>query len=111
MVYDLSLVGHQVEMPLHFIIIEGADAGRTQTKCLSGEIQAVANSACFKMYIAITTVAIDASGAIEIADHRKSNAGVTSQVLPEAQTSGRYALVAALHLLQLGKLRPASVDA
>ena len=82
MVYDLSLVGHQVEMPLHLIIIEGADAGRTQPKCLSGEIQAVANSACFKMHIAITTVAIGASGTLEIADHRKDHAGVPGEVLP-----------------------------
>src|ERR1700722_7494936 len=110
MVYDLSLFRHQVEMPVHLIIVEGTYAGGTQAKCLSGEIQAMANSACFKMYVAITTVAIDSSGTIEIADHRKGKAGVTSQVLPEAQTSGRYALVAALHLLQLGTLRPASVD-
>src|ERR1700738_5571120 len=92
MVYDLPLVGHQVEMTLHLIIIEGADAGRTQPKCLSGEIQAVANSACFKMHIAITTVAISTSGTIEIADHRKGHARVTGQILPEAQTGGRYAV-------------------
>ena len=42
MVYDLSLVGCKVEMTLHLIIVEGADAGRTQSKCFSGEIQAVA---------------------------------------------------------------------
>src|SRR5579859_3620076 len=82
-------------MPVHLIIVEGTYARGTQAKCLGGEIQAMANSACFKMYVAITTVAIDASGAIEIADHRKGNAGVTSQVLPEAQTSGRYAVATA----------------
>jgi hypothetical protein len=38
MVYDLSLVGYQVEMTLHLIIVEGADAGRTQSNCLSSEI-------------------------------------------------------------------------
>jgi|SRR6266702_372833 len=90
MVYDLSLFGYQVEMMMHLIIVEGTDAGRAQSKCLSGEIQAVANSACFKMRIAITTVAIGMSGTPEIADHRKGHAGVTGQVLPEAQTSGRY---------------------
>ena len=111
MVYDLSLFGCQVEMTVHLIIVEGTDAGRTQSKCFSGEIQAVANSACFKMHIAITTVAIGASGTIEIADHRKGHAGVTGQVLPEAQTSGRYALVATPDLLQLGTLRPEPVDA
>src|SRR5271170_4061710 len=111
MVYDLSLVGYQVEMTLHLIIVEGADASRTQSKCLSGEIQAVANSACFKMHIAITTVAIAASGTLEIADHRKSHAGVTGKVLPKAQASGRHALVATLGLLQLGTLRPEPVDA
>ena len=110
MVYDLSLFGRQVEMTVHLIIVEGTDAGRTQPKCLSGEIQTMANSAGFKMHIAITTVSICASGTIEIANHRKGHAGVTGQVLPEAQSSGRYALVATLHLLQLGTLRPKLVD-
>ena len=99
MVYDLALFGHQVEMTAHFIVVEGADTGRTQPKCLSGEIQMLANSAGFKMHIAITTVSICASGTIKIANHRKGHAGVTGQVLPEAQSSGRYALVATLHLL------------
>src|ERR1700722_16510224 len=111
MVYDLSLVGCQVEMTLHLIIVEGADAGRAQPKCLSGEIQAVANSACFKMHIAIAPVTINISGMLEIADHRKCHAGITGEVLPEAQASGRQALVAPLDLLQLGTLRPEPVDA
>src|SRR5450631_4651187 len=102
MVYDLSLAGYKVEVTVHLVIVEGTDAGRTQSKCFSGEIQAVANCACFEMRIAITTIAIGASGTIEIADHRKGHAGVTGQVLSEAQTSSRYALVATLHLLQLG---------
>jgi hypothetical protein len=33
----LSLFGYQVEMTVHLIIVEGADAGRTQAKCLGGE--------------------------------------------------------------------------
>jgi hypothetical protein len=36
-------------MTLHLIIIKGTDSSRTQSKCLSREIQAVANSASFKM--------------------------------------------------------------
>src|SRR5580700_2277228 len=111
MVHDLSLVGDQVEMTVHLVIVEGTDAGRAQSKCLSGEIQAVANSACFKMRIAITTVAIGMCGTLKITNHRKGHAGVTGQVLPEAQTSGRYALVATPHLLQLGTPRPVPVDA
>jgi hypothetical protein len=47
---------------------------------------------------------------IETADHRKGHAGVTGQVLSETQTSGRYALVATLHLLQLGVFLPEPVD-
>jgi hypothetical protein len=67
MVYDLSLVGCQVEMTVHLIIVKGTDAGCTQSKRFSGEIKALANSACFKMHIAITTIAIGTSGTIEIA--------------------------------------------
>jgi hypothetical protein len=81
MVYNLSLFGYQVEMTVHLVIVEGTDAGRTQSKCFSGEIQAVANSACLKMHIAITTVAIGMSGTLKIADHRKGHAGVTGQNL------------------------------
>ena len=57
-----------------------------------------------------STVAIGMCGTLKIADHRKGHAGVTGKVLPEAQTSGRYALVATLHLFQLGTLRPEPVD-
>ena len=70
----------------------------------------MADSTCLKMHIAITTVTIATSGTIEIADHRKGHAGVTGQVLPQAQTSGRDALVASLHLFQLGTFRPEPVD-
>ena len=55
MVYDLSLFGRQVEMTVYLIIVEGADTGRTQPKCLSGEIQTLSNSTGFKMHIAIAT--------------------------------------------------------
>ena len=110
MINNLSLFGYQVEMTVHLIIVKGTDARRTQSKRFSRKVQAVANSACFKMRVAITTVAIAASGALEIADHRKGHAGVTGQVLPEAQTSGCHALVATPHLLQLCPLRPEFVD-
>src|SRR5260370_35670446 len=89
MVYDLSLFGYQVEMTVHLVIVEGTDAGRTQPKCLSGEIQAVAKSARFKKRIAITPVAIGMCGTRKIPNHRKSHARVTSQGLPEDPTSGR----------------------
>src|ERR1039458_8707456 len=111
MVYDLSHVGFQVEMTVHLLIVKGTDAGCPQPKRFSGEIETLANSACLKMDIAITTVAIGASGTIEIADHRKRHAGVTGDVLTEAQTSRRHTLVATLDLLQLGTLLQEPVDA
>ncbi|MGA7317938.1 MAG: hypothetical protein WBX22_28685 [Silvibacterium sp.] len=39
-------------MTVHLLIVEGADARRAQSKRFSGEVQAVANGACFKMHIA-----------------------------------------------------------
>src|ERR1035441_8514338 len=111
MVYDLSLVGHQVEMTVHLLIVKGTDAGCPQSKRFSCEIKALANSACFKMDKPITTVAIGTSGTIEIADQRKGHAGVTGEALTEAQTSRRHALVAPLDLLQPGTLRQIPVDA
>ena len=56
----------------------------------------MADGACFEMHIAITTVTMGAGGTLEIADHRERHAGVTGEILPEAQASGRDALVAAL---------------
>src|ERR1700722_9090226 len=98
-------------MTVHLIIVEGTDSSCTQSKSFSGEIEAVASSACFKIHIAITTVAIDTSCTIKIPDHRKSHTGVTGEVLTEAQTSSGHTLVSTLDLLQLGTLRQEPVNA
>ena len=68
MVYDLSLRGRQREITMHFIVIKRAYTGCPEPKRFSCEIQVVANSPCFKMNMAITSVAIGASGTIEITD-------------------------------------------
>ena len=84
MVHHLSLLGRQVEITVHLLIVERADAGRPQPERFRGEIQAVADGACFEMHIAITTVTMGAGGALEIADHRERHACVTGEILPEA---------------------------
>src|SRR5690242_2839488 len=61
------------------------------------------------MHIAITTVTMGANGTLHVADHREGHACVTREVLPEAQAGSRDALVAALDLLQLSRLRPEAV--
>ena len=94
MVHHLSLLGRHVEIAMHFLIVERADAGGAQPERFRGKIQAVADGAGFEMHIAITTVAVSAGGTIEIADHRKRHAGVPGEILPEAQARGRDALVA-----------------
>ena len=111
MTYHLSLIGRQVDMAVHVIVVESADPSCTQPKCLGCDIQTMANGAGFKMYIAVPSVSEYGSGAREIADHRKAQASVASQSLSEAQGSGDQALVASLHKLQLGTLRPQFVDA
>src|SRR5437868_13237093 len=105
MVNDLSLRGYQVEILIHLIIVEGTDTGCTQSKRFGSEIKCLTNSACLKMHIAICTVAIITSGTIEIADHREAHAGVTGEVLTEAETSGHHPLIATLDLLQFGIFR------
>src|SRR6478609_4123368 len=97
-------------MTVDLIIVKGADTCGTQPKCLSCEIQALANGAGFKMHIAVTTVSIGGSRTMEITNHREGQAGVTGESLSEAQSSGDQALVSTLHLLQLGTLRPEFVD-
>src|SRR5437764_6473761 len=109
MVHHLSLVGRQVEITVHFLIIERANASRPQPERFRGEIQAVADGACFEMHIAVTTITMGADGTLKIADHRESHACVTGELLPEAQACGRDALVATPDLLQFGTLRPEPV--
>jgi len=69
MVHHLSLLGRQVEIIVHLVIVKRADASRPESERLRGEIQAVTDGACFKMHIAITTVSIGADGTLDIADH------------------------------------------
>ena len=73
---------------MHLVIVERADAGRPKPERLRGEIQAVADGACFEMHIAITTVAMGAGGTLEIADHRERHACVAGEILPETQARG-----------------------
>src|SRR5579872_2429701 len=76
MVYDLSLVEHQIEMTVHFVIVERADASSAESKCLSGEVHSVANGTGLKVYIAISPITIEACCAIEFTNHREGYAGV-----------------------------------
>ena len=66
MVDHLSLVRGQVEITVYLLIVERTDAGCPQPKRFRGEIQAVADGACFEMHIAITTVTVGACGTLEI---------------------------------------------
>src|SRR5580704_10013119 len=99
MVYNLTMAGGQLEVTVHLVVVKGADAGRTQSKGFSSEIQAMANCACFKMHVAITAITIAASGSGQIADHREGYAGVTSEGLSEAQGGSHQTLIAAPSLL------------
>ncbi len=78
---------------MHFLIVERADAGGSQSERFSSEVQAVADGACFAMHIAITTVAMSAGGTIKIADHRERHAGVACEILSKAQAGSGCALV------------------
>jgi len=105
MVDNLSISGRHVEVLVHFIIVERADSRRSQSKRFRSKIERMADSARFKMHVAITSVAIMISGTFEIANHRKAHASVTSEVLTKAESSRDQALVAVLGFLQPGKFR------
>src|SRR5579863_4113934 len=106
MVHHLTLGEGQVEIAVHRIVVECADAGRTYAVRFGGEIQAMADGARFEMHVSITAVAVSASGPFEVADHRECHAGVAGEVLPEAQARGRDALVTVLDALELRMLGP-----
>src|SRR5262245_23780883 len=84
MVHHLSLLGRQVEIIVHLVIVKRADASGSESERLRGQIQAVTDGACFEMHIAITTVSMGADGTFDIADHRERHAGVAGEILPEA---------------------------
>src|SRR6185312_5913331 len=109
MVNDLFAPGRQIEIMVHFLIVERANSGSPQSERFRGEIHAVADGAGFEMHVAVTTIAVSARCAIEITDHRERHTRVACQFLPEAQSSRRYALIATPDLLQLGTLRPEPV--
>jgi len=54
------------------VVVEGGRTDCSQAECFRGEIQAVADGACFEMHIAITTVTMGVDGTLEIADHPKN---------------------------------------
>src|SRR5947209_958013 len=109
MVHHLSLLGREVEIAVHLFVVKRANAGCRQPQGFCRQIEPVPGSAGFKMYIAVTTVTMGADGTVEIADHREGDARVTGEILPEAQTSGRNALVATPDLLQLSPIGPQPV--
>ena len=79
-----SLLGRQVEIAVHFLIVECANSGRPQSECFGGKIQAVAGGAGFEMHVAVSTITMRAGGTSKIADHGERHACVTGEVLPEA---------------------------
>ena len=83
-------------MTVHFIVVERTDAGCAKPQCLRSQIHSLANGADLKMHIAISAVAVDASGPIEVTNHREGYAGVARQILSETENSGSNTLVATL---------------
>src|SRR5450755_17438 len=109
MVHHLSLLGREVEIAVHLFVVKRTNPGCRQPEGFCREIEPVADSPCFKMHIAVTTITMSAGGAVEIADHREGDACVTGQILPKAQTRGGDALVATPDLLQLSTFSPQPV--
>src|SRR5436309_1327362 len=101
-VNHLTLLRGDVEIAMHFLIVECADACSTQAERFRGEIQALSKGASLEMHIAVAAVAMRTGGAVEIADHRKCHASVAREILSETQARGRDALVARFDSLQLG---------
>ena len=79
---NLSLFRCQVEVVMHLIIVERADARCTQPERFCSKIHSLADGTCFEMHIAIAAVAVGTGGTFEIADHRKGYARIAREVLP-----------------------------
>src|SRR6266436_3655990 len=111
MVHDLSLIGRQVEIAMHWIVIKGADAGRAQPESFGGQVQTLADRARFEVYTTIAAVAMNAAGAIDIGNHGKRDAGIAREILAETEGRGGDALIARLDEFQFSVPRPVEVDA
>ena len=64
MIHNLPLLGRQVEVAVHLLIVERADTGGSQPERFRSEIKALADGACFEMRISITAVAVGARGTV-----------------------------------------------
>lgn len=61
---NLSIGGRRVEVVVRLIIVERADSRRSQSKRFRSKIECMADSARFKVHVAVTSIAIMISGTI-----------------------------------------------
>ena len=111
MVDHLSHLRGQAQIPVHLVVEERADACCAQAKRLGSEIQSLTDRTRFKMHVSISAIAVTAGRILKIADHRECQAGVTCQVLSQAQSRRHQTLVPFLDFLERRVLRSIAVNA
>ena len=105
----LSLRGLKVEIAVHLVVIEGANAGGCQPERFGSDIKAVADCPGFEMHVAVAPITMGLGGAINIRNHGKRHTGIAGQVLSEAESGGCDSLIPGPDLLQLSSARPVSI--
>src|SRR3954454_11599435 len=67
MVHNLPLLGREVETAVHLFVVKRANAGCRQAEGFRRDIEPVADSAGFKMHVAVATLTIRADSTVKIA--------------------------------------------
>ena len=72
MVRYLSLLPREVEVAVHLIVVKRSNAGCRQPERFRRQVEPLADRACFKMYVAVATIAMGAASikAVHITDLR-----------------------------------------
>lgn len=65
---NLPLFRFDVEIPVHFVIVERTNACRSKSKCFRPQLKPVAKRSCSEMNVAVTLVAIRLAHALHIPD-------------------------------------------
>src|ERR1700689_3186791 len=110
MVHNLSSLGRKAQIFVHFVIEESANASCSKAESFGGEIHSLTDGAGFEMNVSISSIAVNAGSAFEIADHGKCHTSVPCQVLPQAERCGCQALISLFDIFQLRALRPVAIS-
>src|SRR5580704_177066 len=103
-------VARYSQIVVNGVVEKRADTGGLKPKRFSRHIQSLSDGASLEVDVSIAPVSVRSAGAFQIADHRKSDARISRQILSQTETGSHHALIAGFDLLQARVLRIVLID-